>query len=96
MEKLKELVKECITENEDMLANGTIAPRRFKAINSVASEAINEIENIENRIAKLENALKDAQKVLEKANRYFPKSIKNADKFHLLNVLNNSVNPALS
>jgi len=47
----------------------------------------------ESRIHTLETALADAKQVLELAQRYFPKSIKNADRFRLLNVLANSVNP---
>ena len=47
------------------------------------------------RIQTLESALISAQKVLETAGRYFPKSIKNADRFSLLNVLANAVNPAI-
>jgi len=45
------------------------------------------------RIQTLETALGEAKQVLELAQRYFPKSIKNADRFRLLNVLANSVNP---
>ena len=40
-------------------------------------------------------ALKEARSLLETASRYFPKSIKNGDRFSLLNVLANSVNPAI-
>jgi len=41
-------------------------------------------------------ALEDAKSMLETASRYFPKSIKNGDRFSLLNTLANSVNPALA
>jgi len=41
------------------------------------------------------HGLKAAKEVLETAKRYFPKSIKNADKFHLLNVLENVIRPAI-
>jgi hypothetical protein len=41
-------------------------------------------------------ALKEAEKVLETASRYFPKSIQNNDRFHLLNVLANAVRPAIA
>lgn len=41
------------------------------------------------------SALKNARGMLETASRYFPKSIKNGDRFSLLNVLANSVNPAI-
>jgi hypothetical protein len=41
-------------------------------------------------------ALEHAQSMLETASRYFPKSIKNGDRFSLLNTLANSVNPALA
>ena len=40
-------------------------------------------------------ALKDARGMLETASRYFPKSIKNRDRFDLLNILNNSVEKAI-
>lgn len=40
-------------------------------------------------------ALMEAREVLETAKRYFPKSIKNQDRFRLLNVLANSVQPAI-
>ena len=40
-------------------------------------------------------ALKDARRMLETASRYFPKSIKHADRFSLCNVLANSVNKAI-
>lgn len=36
-------------------------------------------------------ALEDARKTLEIACRYFPKSIRNADRFSLMNTLENSV-----
>lgn len=45
---------------------------------------------------KLIAALKDARDVLNTARRYFPKSVKNADTFQLLNVLANSVKPAIA
>lgn len=41
-------------------------------------------------------ALKDAAEVLRTAHQYFPKSIKNRDTFHLLNVEANSVNKAIA
>ena len=41
-------------------------------------------------------ALKAAKEVLDTAGKYFPSSIKNADRFGLLNVLANSVNPAIA
>lgn len=41
------------------------------------------------------SALMAAKDVLETAKRYFPKSIKDADRFSLLNTLANSVNPAI-
>ena len=41
-------------------------------------------------------ALKEARSVLETASRYFPKSIQNTDRFNLLNVLANSVNPVIA
>lgn len=47
------------------------------------------------RIKTLESALLDAKQVLETAGKYFPKSIKNTDRFSLLNVLANSVGPAI-
>jgi len=40
-------------------------------------------------------ALLQARSMLETASRYFPKSIKNADRFALLNLLANTINPAL-
>jgi hypothetical protein len=40
-------------------------------------------------------ALKDAAEVLRTARRYFPKSIKNSDTFHLLNIEANSVGKAI-
>ena len=40
-------------------------------------------------------ALKEARSMLETASRYFPKSIKNRDRFELLNVLTNAVEPAI-
>jgi len=47
------------------------------------------------RIQTLEAALTDAKGVLETARQYFPKSIRNGDRFHLENVLENAVNKAL-
>ena len=41
-------------------------------------------------------ALEQAKSMLETASRYFPKSIKNSDRFSLLNTLANSVNPAIA
>ena len=41
-------------------------------------------------------ALIEARSLLETAGRYFPKSIKNGDRYSLLNVLANSVNPAIA
>jgi hypothetical protein len=41
-------------------------------------------------------ALKAAKQMLETAAGYLPKSIRNSDKFSLLNVLANSVNPAIA
>lgn len=41
-------------------------------------------------------ALQNAKAMLETASRYFPKSIKNGDRFSLLNVLANSINPAIA
>jgi hypothetical protein len=49
----------------------------------------------EMRIHTLESALVEAKQVLDVAGRYFPKSIKNRDRFSLLNVLANAVNPAI-
>jgi hypothetical protein len=40
-------------------------------------------------------ALKAAKRVLETAQTYFPKSIKNSNRFELLNVLANAVDPAI-
>lgn len=42
------------------------------------------------------DALKEARSMLETASRYFPKSIRNSDRFSLLNVLANTVNPAIA
>lgn len=42
------------------------------------------------------DALKEARSMLETASRYFPKSIHNSDRFSLLNVLANTVNPAIA
>ncbi len=41
-------------------------------------------------------ALTEAKQTLETARRYFPKSIKNRDTFHLLNVLANAIDPAIA
>ena len=41
-------------------------------------------------------ALKEAKLMLETAKAYFPKSIKNRDRFSLLNVLANAVDPAIA
>jgi hypothetical protein len=41
-------------------------------------------------------ALREARSVLETAERYFPKSIRNHDTFSLLNVLANAVGPAIA
>ncbi len=41
-------------------------------------------------------ALEQAKSMLETASRYFPKSIKNSDRFSLLNTLANSVNPSIA
>ena len=41
-------------------------------------------------------ALKDAKAMLKTACRYFPKSVKNSDRFSLLNVLANSIEPAIA
>ena len=41
-------------------------------------------------------ALIEAKEVLESARQYFPSSIKNPDRFRLLNVLANSVDPAIA
>lgn len=41
-------------------------------------------------------ALQEARKVLETALQYFPKSIKNTDRFRLLNTIANSVDPAIN
>lgn len=48
-----------------------------------------------NSHAELLGALQDALKVIQTAKRYFPKSIKNSDKFHLLNIEANSIRPAI-
>ena len=40
-------------------------------------------------------ALEEARAMLATAKRYFPKSIQNSDRFELLNVLANSVEPAI-
>lgn len=47
------------------------------------------------RILMLEAALVAANGVLETAMLYFPKSIRNSDRFHLENVLANVVRPAI-
>lgn len=41
-------------------------------------------------------ALKEAKLMLETAKAYFPKSITNRDRFSLLNVLANAVDPAIA
>ena len=41
-------------------------------------------------------ALVEAKAMLEKASRYIPKSIKNPDRFSLLNTLANSINLAIA
>lgn len=41
-------------------------------------------------------ALKEAKSMLETAKGYFPKSIQNRDRFSLLNVLANAVDPAIA
>ena len=41
-------------------------------------------------------ALKQARTMLETAIRYFPKSIRNSDRFSLLNVIANAVTPAIN
>jgi hypothetical protein len=41
-------------------------------------------------------ALEQARAMLEKAKGYFPASIKNPDRFSLLNTLANTVNPAIA
>jgi len=40
-------------------------------------------------------ALEEARAMLETAKQYFPKSIKNGDRYGLLNVLTNAVEPAI-
>lgn len=42
------------------------------------------------------SALKEAKAMLETAKGYFPKSIQNRDRFSLLNVLANAVDPAIA
>lgn len=49
----------------------------------------------DDRIKTLESALREARMVLKTATKYFPKSIRNPDRFNLINVLANSVIPAL-
>ena len=41
-------------------------------------------------------ALSTAAKLLREISRYVPKSIKNADRFHLENVLANTIGPAIA
>ena len=41
------------------------------------------------------DALKEAAEIIATAKRYFPKSIKNSDRFKLLNIEANSVLPAI-
>ena len=41
-------------------------------------------------------ALREAKQILERAKQYFPKSIKNSDRFSLLNVLANSIDPVIT
>lgn len=41
-------------------------------------------------------ALKEANKILETARKYFPSSIQNSDRFSLENVIQNSVGPAIA
>ena len=53
------------------------------------------LEYATRRIQTLETALMEAKQVLEMGMKYFPKSIRNSDRFHLLNVLENAVNPAI-
>lgn len=50
---------------------------------------------LEERVRTLEAALVEARQVLETAKQYFPKSIRNADRYSLLNVLANAVGPAI-
>jgi homoserine kinase len=41
-------------------------------------------------------ALNDARAMLKTARQYFPKSIRNSDTFRLLNVLANTIEPAIA
>lgn len=58
--------------------------------------AVLAIESELSEKAELLAALKDALGVISTAKRYFPKSIQNSDKFHLLNVEANSILPAIA
>jgi len=48
-------------------------------------QALAKIDEQQRRIAELEGALRDAEKLIRIARNYFPKSIKQADKFQLEN-----------
>ena len=48
-----------------------------------------------NSHAELLGALQDALKLVQVAKRYFPKSVKNPDRFHLLNIEANSIRAAI-
>lgn len=66
------------------------------AVNKLLHDNARLLAHAANVLPELVEALKDAREVLQTADRYFPKSIKNRDRFRLLNVMANSVSPALA
>lgn len=70
--------------------------RANAALIAAAPETAAERDRLRESNAELLAALVEARSVLESARQYFPSSIKNPDRFRLLNVLANAVDPAIA
>ena len=84
-----------ITITEDGLTNAVFNGATLEAFGSFTKAEARQAARVMLAGPELLAALKDAQKMLKTASRYFPKSIKNRDRFDLLNTLANSVNTAI-
>lgn len=84
-----------ITIGEDNLTDALFNGSPLGAFGSYTKAEARKAARVMLAGPELLEALKDAQKMLKTASRYFPKSIKNRDRFDLLNTLANSVNTAI-
>lgn len=90
---------EGVDEDGDMIEGDShFEPRKLATFETRerAEECVDVIEAAGDRIRTLEAALREAENVLETARLYFPGPTEHPDKRSLLNVLENSVKPALA